>query len=179
MRRLVTVLLALGSVLLVGALVWPTQRMEVQLPGGGLVPAIDIWLWGRVRVTGELAEVSSGRGSTAVLVTLSACALAAAAAGVLWLGAGRRRRVARSVPVAVVLAAVALGALVVTLATTDTDFGWWAVAGQPVFSGTVAAALPPAVVGLWGLALVVMLGLLLRRRRGPDVAPTPPGPTAV
>lgn len=177
MRRLVALLLALGSALLVAALVWPTQRMEVQLPGGGLVPAVDIWLWGRVRVTGDLAEVS-GRGSTAVLVTLAACALAAAAAGVLWLRAGRRRRVAPAVTVAVVLAAVALGALVVSLATTDTDVGWWAVAGQPVFSRTVVAALPPAVVALWGLALVVMLGLLVRRRRGPDAAPTPPGPTA-
>ena len=167
MRRLVAPLLALGSALLFSALVWPTDRMVVESPGGAVTPLLDIWLWGRVRPLTELS-VTSVDGSLAALAALTASALLAVVGAVVW------RRVSRvsaggwrwSAAAAAAVGA-ALVATTVAVGRGGAEFGWVSPGGPPTFTRTLVGAFPALTLAVWVVALVLML-VLLRRRRGPD-----------
>lgn len=165
MRRLVAPLLALGTVLLVAALVWPTERIEV-VAGEENVPLLDIWLWGRVRSLSELSTTQLD-GSFGTLAVLVLAALLAVVGGAVWVSAVRRPRAGRRrgvVAATAVLAALAAAALGLTVMAADLGFGWYAY-GEPGFRDTAVATFPPIAVGAWGAALLVMVVLL---RHGPD-----------
>lgn len=179
MRRLVAPLLAVGAVLVVAALVWPTQRMELATQQG-TVPLLEVWLWGRVRsLSAQSSTDLDGSVGTLAVLGLSA-ALALVAAG-LWLWAVRRRRTDNrraTVAAAAVGAALAVAGVGLTVMTAGLGFGWYA-SGVPIFTRTAVAAFPVAAIGVWVVALVLMVALILRGRGGPDAAAdgAPDGPS--
>jgi len=178
-RRLVAPLLSVGAVLLVAALVWPTDRLVVASPAG-VAPLLDIWLWGRVRSLSELSSTDVA-GSTAVLGMLVVAVAVVVAAAMVWLSAVRRdtggrvpRR--RAVPAAAAVAA-GVGLAVLALNVDPPGFGWFAPgAVSPTFVRTTVAVFPTVALGLWLAALVVMVAVLARRPEGPDEAPEEPAP---
>ncbi|GAA2487039.1 hypothetical protein [Terrabacter carboxydivorans] len=167
MRRVVTLLLAAGAALLVAGLIWPTDRLVVESPGGAVRPLLDIWVWGRVR--SRSAESSTDLdGSIVSLAALGASAVVALVAAVLWARRRPGRAGARmSGVVAAVAVGVALVAAVIGLRSGDAAFGWVSMGGEPVFVRTVAAAFPMAALALWAVALVVMVVAVLRRGGAP------------
>lgn len=175
MRRLVAPLLALGAALLVAALVWPTDRMVVESPGGAVTPLLDIWLWGRVRPLTEFSSTNVD-GSLPVLLAL------VVSAGLAIVGAAGWRRVPRgrtSGRVWPMLAAAAVGAALVTVVVAlrggGAEFGWVSPGGPPTFTRTVVAVFPVVALTLWAVAFVLMV-VLLRRRGGQDDGPGEPSP---
>ena len=171
MRRIVTPLLGVGAALLVAALVWPTERMEL-VSGGATVPLLDIWLWGRVQPAGDLSSTDAG-GSFGTLAVLGAAAVLALGAAVLWLRATRRTssgRLPGTVAAAVVVAALAAAAVGLTAMTASGVFGW-AAPGLPTFTSTTVAGFPRIAVGAWAVALLLMVVVLLRRGGAPEGAP--------
>lgn len=170
-RRLVAPLLAAGAVLVVAALVWPTQRMELATQQG-TVPLLEVWLWGRVRSLSAQSSTDLA-GSFGTLAVLGLSAVLALVAAGLWLWAVRRRRTRRrpgTVAAGAVGAALAVAAVGLTIMTAGLGFGWYAP-GVPTVTRTAVAVFPQVAVGLWFVALVLMLALLLRGRGGPDAAP--------
>ena len=168
MRRLVAPLLTVGAVLLVAVLVWPTDRMVVELPDGTVQPLLDIWLWGRVRSVSELSSTDVD-GSVAVLAALAMAAALAVAAAVLWLRRSRdraRRRVSGTVAAVGVGAALAVAA--VAVGQGGATFGWASPGGVPTFTRTVVAVFRTATFAVWGAALILMVVVLFRRRGGRD-----------
>lgn len=173
MRRLVTPLLALGAALLVAALVWPTDRMVLESPGGAVTPLLDIWLWGRVR---PLTEFSSTRvdGSLPVLVALVVAAGLALAGAAVWRRPSRGRAPGRTrAAVATLAVGAALVTAVVAVSTDVTEFGWVTPGGLPTFTRTVVATFPLVAFVLWAAALALMV-VLLWRRGGRDEGPGDP-----
>lgn len=170
MRRLVTPLLALGAALLVAALVWPTERMEMVADQGN-IPLLDVWLWGRVRSLSELSTTDLD-GSFATLAVLALAAVLALVGGAVWRSAARRPGVdrRRALAAGAVLAALVAAAVGLTVMAEGLGFGWYAY-GEAAFTDTAVATFPPIAVGVWGTALLVMVVLM---RRGPDEAPDGP-----
>ncbi|GAA2747341.1 hypothetical protein GCM10009868_36430 [Terrabacter aerolatus] len=179
MRRPVCLLLTTGALLLVAGLVWPTDRLVVESPGGAVEPLVDIWVWGRVRPRSESMSVSAD-GSYVAPTLLVVSTLVAVAAAALWFGWRRGGDTGRRRPgvLAALGVGVALATAVVGLGSGDAAFGWVSMGGEPVPVRTVAV-FPLAALALWAVALVVMVVAMLRRGgrpTGDEAVPVGPAP---
>ncbi|WP_020143785.1 hypothetical protein [Terracoccus sp. 273MFTsu3.1] len=177
-------LLVAGAALVSAVIVWPTQRLVSQGPGGA-EPIVDIWLWGRAQVVerlGSTASIGATGASAWTLVALVAAGVLALVAAVLWLAAARRRDASgprRGVAAAVAVLAAA-GVAASTGLTGVVEFGWFAYGsptgepagdtGQILVDSTVVAAFVPVAIGLWIVALVVVVVTTFRGRLAPGAA---------